>query len=319
MTPPRDDADETGPHVAVFGAAGFIGGATLRALSASHCKVTALVRRPPESPRPDVRYALVDVGNRRTLPPALDGVDVIVHAASYTGPDENLCERINYEGTRNVLAAAEARSIDFVLGLSTIGVYGRGPFRDVVEDTREPTPVTPLSATRAAADRMMRAHGGITVRPGFIHGPGDRWFLPGLRHIVARTGAWIDGGAALLSVISVDQLGRLVAELALGCSDDDRGTLFHAASPRPLSVFDIATRWAADGPALPDTSCSYPEALAGAAAAGLSERHIDLVGHDHTIDSTRLWQRTGLPEHGRPTSEFPIRPRGATRSANLNP
>ncbi|MFC9515365.1 NAD-dependent epimerase/dehydratase family protein [Nocardiaceae bacterium NPDC056970] len=313
---PCDETGDNHPHVALVGASGFIGGATLRALAASRGEVTAPVRRIPDSPTPGVRYVLSDIGVPSTLHSALDGVDVIVHAASYTGPDEKLCRRINYEGTRNLLAAAEARSIDFVVNLSTIGVYGPGPFRDVVEDTREPNPVTTLSATRAAADRMVRAQGGITVRPGFVHGQGDRWFLPGLRHILTRTGSWIDDGAALLSLISVDELGELIAHLALTGSDADRGALFHAASPQPLSVFDIATRWATDD--LPDTSCSYAEALARAAAVGLTDRHIDLVGRDHTIDGTKLRRRCDRAVVHAP-AEIPIRPRGTTRSANLKP
>ncbi|WP_458682331.1 NAD-dependent epimerase/dehydratase family protein [Prescottella equi] len=313
---PRDETGGHRPHIALVGASGFIGGATLRALAASDGEVTAAVRRMPESPIPGVRYVLSDIGVPSTLHSALDGVDAIVHAASYTGPDETLCRRINYEGTRNLLAAAEARSIDVVVTLSTIGVYGAGPFRDVVEDTREPNPVTVLSATRAAADRMVRAQGGIVVRPGFVQGEGDRWFLPGLRHILARLGAWIDDGAALLSVISVDELGELIARLALTSSDADRGALFHAASPEPMSVFDIATRTATDG--LPTTSCSFPTALAGAGAAGLTDRHVDLVGRDHTIDGTKLRRRCERPTL-RATSELPIRPRDTTRSANLKP
>lgn len=313
---PRDETGGHRPHIAVVGASGFIGGATLRALAASHGEVTAAVRRIPKSPTPGVRYVLSDIGVPSTLHAALDGVDAIVHAASYTGPDETLCRRINYEGTRNLLAAAEARSIDVVVTLSTIGVYGSGPFRGVVENTREPNPVTVLSATRAAADRMVRARGGITVRPGFVHGEGDRWFLPGLRHILTRIGAWIDDGAALLSLISVDELGELIARLALTGSDADRGALFHAASPTPLSVFDIATRSATGG--LPATSCSFAEALARAAAVGLTDRHIDLVGRDHTIDGTALWRRYDRTATRAP-SEFPIRPRDITRTANLNP
>ncbi|PTR25002.1 nucleoside-diphosphate-sugar epimerase [Rhodococcus sp. OK519] len=316
---PHDETDETRPRVALFGAAGFIGDATLRALVQSRGEVTALVRRPPDFPRENVRYVLADIGDPSTLLPALEGIDVIVHAAGYTGSDENLCKQINYDGTRNVLTAAAARSVDSVINLSTIGVYGQGPFRDIVEDAREPNPVTTLSATRAAADRMVRADGGITVRPGFIHGLGDRWFLPGLRHILARTGAWIDDGTAMLSTIAVDELGELIAHLALTCSDDDSGALFHAASPQPLSVSDIATRLAADGSGLPHSSCSYAEALARADSVGLTARHIDLVGRDHTIDSTKLWHRTGRRTVVGTSPEFPIRPRETNRSANLNP
>ncbi len=252
-----------------------------------------MVRREPASPRTDIRYALADLGDPHTLARALVGVDVIVHAAGYIGPDAHLCEQVNMVGTRNVLAAADVHGIDFLINLSTIGVYGPGPFRDVTEDTREPNPVTTVSAARAAADRIVRARGGTTVRPGFVYGQGDRWFLPGLRHILDKTQAWVDNGAALLSIISIDELGSLIADLALTCSDNDRGALYHAARPEPLSVYDIATGLVGKDLVAPDTRCTYMEALALAAGVGLTARQVDLVGRDHSIDSTRVWHRTG--------------------------
>ncbi|MFE3290215.1 NAD-dependent epimerase/dehydratase family protein [Rhodococcus sp. NPDC059234] len=293
MTPESSGRNSHLVHVAVIGASGFIGAATLRALVAAGGEVTAVVRRPPAAPLAEVRYQQADLGDLRTLVRAFEGVDVIVHAAGYTGADGDLCEQVNYVGTQNVLAAADVHGVEAVINLSSIGVYGPGPFTDVVEDTREPNPVTAVSATRAAADRIVRAHGGITVRPGFIHGRRDRWFLPGLRHILGKTRAWVDGGAALLSTISVDELGSLIADVALTCSVDDRGALFHAAHPEPHSVFDIATELAGNDLVAPDARCTYAEALAHAATAGLTARHIDLVGRDHTINPTRLWHRTG--------------------------
>ncbi|MFC9790061.1 NAD-dependent epimerase/dehydratase family protein [Rhodococcus sp. NPDC127528] len=293
MTPESGGRSSHLGHVAVIGASGFIGAATLRALVAAGGEVTAVVRRPPPAPLAEVRYQQADLGDLRTLARTFEGVDVIVRAAGYTGADEDLCEQVNYVGTRNVLAAASAHGIDFVINLCTIGVFGPGPFTDVLEDTREPNPVTAVNATRAAADRIVRAHGGTTVRPGFIDGHRDRWFLPGLRHILGETRAWVDGGAALLSIISVDELGALIADLAMTCSADDRGALFHAAHPEPRSVFDIATELAGKDLIVPDARCTYAEALARAATAGLTARHIDLVGRDHTINPTRLWHRTG--------------------------
>ena len=40
---------------------------------------------------------------------------------------------------------------------------------------------------------------------------------------------------------------------------------------------------------------SAPEAVARAPELGLSERNIDLAGHDHHYDSARIWETTGLP------------------------
>lgn len=238
-----------------------------------------------------VRYVVADVTDPRSLVVALEGVDVIVHAASYTGPDEHLRETINLRGTENVVTAAGLHKIDHVINTSTIGVYGLGPFRNVSEDTLVPSPVSAVSVARAAGDDLVRSYGGTTVRPGFVYGPGDRWFLPGLRNILDTARTWIDHGSALLSVIAVDELGAMIAELALSCSTEDGGALFHAARPDPETVHDIVFRLVGRYFTPPAVSCSYAEALSRAADLGLTARQIDLVGRDHTIDASKLWSR----------------------------
>ena len=279
--------------IAVIGSAGFVGSAILRALTDFHgLRITALVRRPPQAPDPRVRYIFADITDHLSLARALEGVDVVVHAASYTGSDERLSEAINYVGTDNVLTACSLHKIQHVINISTIGVYGPGPFSDIVEDSREPNPVTLLSATKAAADNLVRSHGGTTVRPGFIYGPGDRWFLPGLQSILSATQAWVEEGEALLSVISVAELGQLIAELARTYSTSDHGALYHAARPEPETVHGVSARLAGISFALPEQSYTYTEAIARSDEFGLSARQIDLVGRDHSINSNQLWART---------------------------
>lgn len=297
------------PSIAVIGAAGFVGSASLRALTAScDVKTTAVVRQQPLVPDPRVRYMIADTTDLRSLTRALEGVDVVVHAASYTGADVGLSESINYIGTQNVLQASSIQAIERVINVSTIGVYGAGPFNDIVEDAREPNPVTTLSATKAAADNLVRSHGGTTVRPGFVYGPGDRWFLPGLRSILEATQGWVEDGRALLSVISVDELGALIAELARSCTTDDQGVLYHAAEPDPRTVYGIASQLAGNGFALPNRSYTYLEALSHADDLGLTGRQIDLVGRDHWINASRLWARTGrTPSAGVPAADAPKR------------
>lgn len=292
--------------VAVLGASGFLGAATLRALVARGGGPIAVTRTPPASPVAGARYARADVTDLSSLVSVLRSADAIVHAVSYTGPDEQRCGTVNLAGTTNVLAAADLLGIEHVVGVSTIGIYGPGPFRGVVEGTRDPAPVTRLSATRAEADRLVRRAGGVTVLPGFVHGAGDRWFGPGLRRIVAALGAWVDEGAALLSVIALEDLGALIADLARTCTAADRGVVFHAAHPIPCTVRDLATTLAGNDFRAPSVSLSYADAVTRAPAAGLTVRQIDLVGRDHTIDGTRLWRRAGrAPEGDRPAQRVP--------------
>ncbi|MFD4466978.1 NAD-dependent epimerase/dehydratase family protein, partial [Rhodococcus sp. NPDC058505] len=158
-TPGASGHGDGARRVAVVGASGFIGAATLRALLASGHRPVAITRTAPPAPEPDARYVRSDVPDREALLAALRGADAVVHAVSYTGPDERRCRAVNLTGTANVLAAADTLGITRIVTVSTVGVYGPGPFRGIAEEDREPNPVTALSATRAAADRLARAAG----------------------------------------------------------------------------------------------------------------------------------------------------------------
>ncbi len=279
------------PRIAVIGATGFIGSATLRALTTQGATVTAIARRPAPQPRPAGSWISADVTDVHALTAALENIDVVIHAGSYTGSDPRLCDAVNRRGTENVLLAADRSGVESVVTVSTIGVYGPGPFTDLVEDTYDENPVTAVSASRAAADHNVRAHGGTVVRPGFVHGPGDRWFVPGLWHIVNQLGSWIDHGAAMLSTIDVRILANQLAALALNSTDGDRGMLFHASEPDPPSVRTIATATSDRDRPLPPTNLTYRAALRHAPHCGLTPRQIDLCGRSHTLDGTRLRSR----------------------------
>ncbi len=283
-------------HVAVVGASGFLGGAVLDALLSLGVTCTAVSRHPPAPTGPSMRAVAADLLDPAALTAALVGVDAIVHAASYTGSDDARCEQINALGTRNLVAAAAGHGIDHVLYLSTIGVYGPGPHRNVTEGELAPNPVTALSASRLAAENLVREHGGLVLRPGFVHGPGDRWFLPGLAHIVSTLGVWIDDGAARQSVISHRDVGRLTAVLAARTLPDEfRASMLHLADPTPVSVHDLVHTAASHGLlTVPTTSVSYEEAVHRGRERGLSRRHVDLVGHDHHYASTRVWAHAAL-------------------------
>nr|WP_307854500.1 NAD(P)-dependent oxidoreductase [Rhodococcus sp. B50] len=280
----------------MVGSSGFLGGAVLDALLSIGVTCTSIARRPPTSSGPSMRVVAADLLDVEALSDALAGVDTIVHAASYTGSDAARCEEVNALGTENLVTAAAGHGIEHIVYLSTIGVYGPGPHRNVVEGELAPAPVTALSASRLTAENHVRKHGGLVLRPGFVHGPGDRWFLPGLAHIVSTLGVWVDDGAARQSVISRRDVGRLAAAIAARPLPSAwRGGMRHLTHPTAVTVRELVHTAATRGLlAPPADSVDFEQALRIGRERGLSARHVDLIGHDHHYVSARIWAETAL-------------------------
>lgn len=283
--------------IVVVGSTGFIGHAVLTKLIGSGTPCTAVSRNLMPSPAPGVRMVAADLLDPRSLDAALDGADVVVHAASYTGPDPDQCLQVNEAGTLNLCAAASRHGITQILYVSTVGVYGPGPHRGIGEGEIPPNPVTALSVSRLAAEDIVRAHGGLALRAGFVHGTGDRWLLPGLVRILSTLGAWVDHGQSVLSTINVEDLGRLIAALAIrDLPPELRGGILHAADLEPMAVRCLAETAATElGLTLPTDSLTFTAALARAHQIGLTARQVDLVGRDHHYDSRSIWAYTCGP------------------------
>jgi dihydroflavonol-4-reductase len=116
--------------VLVTGGTGFVGASVVRALAARGDRVRVLVR--PQSDRRaltglPVEFAVGDLGDPASLAAALRGVQVLYHvAADYRlwAPDPTVLYRVNVEGTRALLQAAEAAGVGRVVYTSTVGTLG---------------------------------------------------------------------------------------------------------------------------------------------------------------------------------------------------
>ncbi len=180
-------------QVLVTGATGMVGLAVARRAVERGCKVRAMVRATSDR-RPleelGVEMVEADLGVPESLPPLIDGVELVVHAAAHVGdwgPAEKY-RAINVVGLEHLLTAAErAGSLQRWVQVSTLGVYP--PHHHYGTDESVPPNIEGLDGytrTKAEAEVLLRRHidqnqlPAVIVRPGFIYGPGERHWLPGV-------------------------------------------------------------------------------------------------------------------------------------------
>jgi dihydroflavonol-4-reductase len=209
----------------VTGASGFLGSRTAAALCARGEQVRTLVRSTSSRRRLEgleVEYVEGDVTDRATVEKALDGVDVVYHAAALyelgTG-DPHYMERVNVGGTENVLTAAHERSI-LAVHVSSVAALGPTGTQPAVEGHwRQDMPRSPYEATKKRAHLLARSMAGSGARvriamPGSIYGPDDPSLL-GTAHRFLFRGVPIAVGATLImSFVNVDDCGDGLVRIA---------------------------------------------------------------------------------------------------------
>ncbi|KAB1927663.1 NAD-dependent epimerase/dehydratase family protein [Micromonospora sp. ALFpr18c] len=299
MTGFRTVADPKVRRVLLTGSTGFIGSAILAALHRRRTPDIRVLLRPRHTNPPTAAVTVVsaDLADPRTIAGICDDVDLVIHAASYIGPDPRRCALVNEEGTANLVRTAVQAGIGRLLYVSTAAVYGTGPHRGAVEGALTPSPSSPTSTSRLAAEQSVRSAGGVVLRPHLVYGAGDRWVLPSLVALLKAPGL-IDGGTAKMSMISVRDLARVALALALDRPKFPHGAMYHANHPRPVSLREVIEALATClGVSAPGTNLS--RAAASAALPHLPARVLDLAATDHWYDSTRIWRDAGC-QAGRP-------------------
>lgn len=149
-------------RVYVSGATGFVG---------SH------VARELRERGADVRDERIELLDRSGLERALKGCEAVVHVAalySYDAPASEL-ERVNVEGTRTLLAAAQAQGVRRFLFTSTAGTCGPVPGRPATEEDGPPAweLSVPYKRTKFEAERLALGSGAVVVNPTTPVGDGD--------------------------------------------------------------------------------------------------------------------------------------------------
>ena len=184
IAPPR--RRQQGMKYFVTGATGFIGGRVARRLVRSGHDVAALVRTPALArDLADLGVALHggDIADKESMRAPMAGVDGVFHIAAWYQVgvrDTSAAERINVDGTRNVLELMRELGIAKGVYTSTLAVFSDTKGQVVDESHRHAGPWlseydrTKWLAHYEVAEPMMREGLPLViVQPGVVYGPGD--------------------------------------------------------------------------------------------------------------------------------------------------
>lgn len=169
----------------VTGATGFVGGVLVRKLREQGHEVHASVRDPEKAKNLQalgVKLFKGDVADKDSMRQAMQGVDGVFHVAGWYKigvKDKRDAERVNVQGTRNVLELMQELNIPRGVYTSTCAVNSDTHGKVVDESYHfTGTHLSEYDRTKAAAHQIAKdfiAHGLplVIVMPGLIYGPGD--------------------------------------------------------------------------------------------------------------------------------------------------
>lgn len=296
----------------VTGGSGFIGGALIRRLTRDGWAVRALARSVEAARKVEANGAEAvrgDLSDADAIAAGAQGADVAFHAAAHLGDSGRRADFLqgNVHGTRNVIEACRRAGVARLVHVGTEAAVLAGEPLVMIDERQRLRPDSRAlySATKAEAEALVIAAGGVVVRPRFVWGKGDTTLLPQLAEMV-RSGrwAWIAGGRHRTSTTHVD---NAVEGLVLGAERGTPGSAYFVTDGAPVVFRDFITRLlATQGLTPPDRSIPRPAAHALAVAGETAWRALPLPGRppltrfaywvsalETTIDITRARDELG--------------------------
>src|SRR5512139_4333752 len=215
--------------VVVTGASGHVGAALVRALLAEGASVRALVRSDVRAlDGLDIEKVKADVTDRAAVVDALRGAEVVYHAAARLTLESTVDEaadRVNVEGTRNVLEGCKTHGVRRLVHFSTVHVLHDGG--DLIAEHAG----LPYERSKAGAEREVQRAvkdglDAVVVSPCAVIGPYDhkpsymgrvllmlaRGWLPAT---VSGGQSWVDVRDIASSAIAASRKGEKGARYVL--------------------------------------------------------------------------------------------------------
>jgi nucleoside-diphosphate-sugar epimerase len=210
-------------RVGVTGAGGFIGLRLCRRLAREGFDVSGIDRdesRARAIEATGASFSGADTTEPDAVAEALSDCPLVVHTAAIVsewGAWRDFV-RVNVEGTRNVLDAAERAGAERVVHVSSVAVWGCDFRREIGEDEPPHPYGNPYVDTKGASEMIARRRGAVVVRPGDVYGPGSaQWsvrMLEGVRRGLVR----LPPGGLITPVYVDDLVDALFRALTTGAA-----------------------------------------------------------------------------------------------------
>lgn len=210
----------------VTGATGLLGGNIVQALLDQGHEVRGLVRSKEKAqrvfPGAKIDFVTGDMSNVAGFATSLAGCDVLFHTAAYfreyyqPGNHKATLEKINVQGTVDLLIAAEKQGVQKAIHISSSGVIGKKPDGSAGDESTMPDDhaasnlyFTSKVDTELAIKRFLkeRTLPVVMILPSWMWGPGD-WGPTAAGKLVLdflkqKLPGVVDGGSSIVDVRDV--------------------------------------------------------------------------------------------------------------------
>ena len=174
--------------ILVTGSSGYVGGYVLRQLARTNTKtpVRALVRGSAQSSKVQALSAqpvMGDVTDPASLAGALKDVDTVIHLAAVNRDRGAVTmERVNQQGTINVVDAAKTAGVKHIINVVGLGASPSKPYPlaktqgvgvDYIINSGVPYTILEASVIFGAGDEFLNTLAGLARVPPFMIVPGD--------------------------------------------------------------------------------------------------------------------------------------------------
>jgi len=247
-------------NVLITGASGFLGGHLVELFQEAGHSVRGLVRPTSRCERLEavgVEIVRGDLKDRESLRRAVEGTDVVVHAASTMGGVPAEYVESTVKGTADLLAEAEAAGVRRFVHISSISVYPMAKLpkgQALTEDSPyEADPLflsnytkSKIGSDRAALECAERGRMQVFVlRPGILYGPGGKWNISRMGYPLGKKGFVIVGsGRTVLPACYVRNCAR--AALVAAEATSVTGGVFNVLDDESFTQLDYLRRIKAD-------------------------------------------------------------------------
>ena len=224
--------------ILVTGAAGFVGNSTVKRLVRAGKPVRAMVRDPEKAKlrlgtlADKIDIVSGDVTNRDSIIRAMtDDTDAVIHTVAISmEKGGQTYEEVNFQGTVNVVDAADKAGVNRFINISQNGADSSVPYRF-------------LQSKGKAQDYVAEyATNWTAIRPSAIFGPQDEFFntFARLLRVTPIVFPLIGGGKAQFQPVSIDD----VVEATVRSLDDDAtiGKELVIGGPEVLTLGEIEAR-----------------------------------------------------------------------------